>query len=611
MKLIYSLMLTLGLSFAVSAQTLFDLQIDPNFSDTEVVVPASPLKYQILFIGGVDMVQTTATYGNPATEVPAKEWNDFIGFTPDFTNESLGWISINHERIEANDNIGDGGGMTTFRVMRDADTDTLIVVEQTLEDGRTGKFFNVDFANTTGETGMNCGGISSIVDGRIWTAEEWWRGDNTAIADRDTSDFIIGEGTVDGYIAPNGFPGFNGQQIKKYQNYNYMTEIDPRQARAVRKQYNWGRQAFEGGTVLPDNRTVILGVDATPGFLTKFVADVPGDFTNGKTYVYKHDGVEKWIELDNSDIDVVLNFKDYAVASAATMYNRLEWVTVDPQTGKVYMTETGRDNPGSRWADEHAAGAVHAPHHLARAEEQGAMHPDSAAYWDYYGRVLEFDPATDEVSVYLEAGPYFTESPEEADYPMTHLSNPDGLHVMVVKNKSYMVIQEDLNGTSHGRMPANYDNRQCELFMLDMSIEEPTLDDLVRIAVSPLGSEITGAIGTTDGKTLLVNAQHPSTDNPYPYNHSLTFALTGWDEALSTTTSTKPVFTEGEELQVYPNPVAQTLYLNKTTDVAIYNAEGKRIRVERNVKQLDIFSLAPGIYFLQTAEGEMRKIVKQ
>lgn len=611
MKLIYSLMLTLGLSFAVSAQTLFDLQIDPNFSDTEVVVPASPLKYQILFIGGVDMVQTTATYGNPATEVPAKEWNDFIGFTPDFTNESLGWISINHERVEANDNIGDGGGMTTFRVMRDADTDTLIVVEQTLEDGRTGKFFNVDFANTTGETGMNCGGISSIVDGRIWTAEEWWRGDNTAIADRDTSDFIIGEGTVDGYIAPNGFPGFNGQQIKKYQNYNYMTEIDPRQARAVRKQYNWGRQAFEGGTVLPDNRTVILGVDATPGFLTKFVADVPGDFTNGKTYVYKHDGVEKWIELDNSDIDVVLNFKDYAVASEATMYNRLEWVTVDPQTGKVYMTETGRDNPGSRWADEHAAGAVHAPHHLARAEEQGAMHPDSAAYWDYYGRVLEFDPATDEVSVYLEAGPYFTESPEEADYPMTHLSNPDGLHVMVVKNKSYMVIQEDLNGTSHGRMPANYDNRQCELYFLDMSIEEPTLDDLVRIAVSPLGSEITGAIGTTDGKTLLVNAQHPSTDNPYPYNHSLTFALTGWDEALSTTTSTKPVFTEGEELQVYPNPVAQTLYLNKTTDVAIYNAEGKRIRVERNVKQLDIFSLAPGIYFLQTAEGEMRKIVKQ
>ena len=125
MKCLYSILMILGVSLGASAQTLFDLQIDPNFTGTEVIVPESPLKYQILFVGGVDMVQTTATYGNPATEVPAKEWNDFIGFTPDFSEESLGWISINHERVEANDNIGDGGGMTTFRVMRDADTDTL------------------------------------------------------------------------------------------------------------------------------------------------------------------------------------------------------------------------------------------------------------------------------------------------------------------------------------------------------------------------------------------------------------------------------------------------------------------------------------------------------
>lgn len=46
-----------------------------------------------------------------------------------------------------------------------------------------------------------------------------------------------------------------------------MTEIDPRQAVAIRKQYNWGRQAFEGGVVMPDNQTVYLSVDATPAFL--------------------------------------------------------------------------------------------------------------------------------------------------------------------------------------------------------------------------------------------------------------------------------------------------------------------------------------------------------
>ncbi|MCB0735835.1 MAG: hypothetical protein KDC76_14730, partial [Bacteroidetes bacterium] len=120
-------------------------------------------------------------------------------------------------------------------------------------------------------------------------AEEWFRYSNSDIADRDTSDFIIGQGTVKGQLAPAGFPGFNGEQIKKYQNYNYMTEVDPREAQAIRKQYNWGRQDFEGGVVMKDNTTVYTGSDATPGFFTKFIADTPGDFTKGTTYVYRHD----------------------------------------------------------------------------------------------------------------------------------------------------------------------------------------------------------------------------------------------------------------------------------------------------------------------------------
>ena len=149
-------------------QFSFDPTIDVNpatdFEPTEIRVPASPLKSQILFIGGVDMVETTPTYGNPATSTVAKEWNDFIGFTPDRTNVGLGWISVNHERLEASDMLGDGGGMTVFKVERDEDTDTLRVVNQLLPDGRSGDFFNVDFVNTVGSTGMNCGGITSTVD---------------------------------------------------------------------------------------------------------------------------------------------------------------------------------------------------------------------------------------------------------------------------------------------------------------------------------------------------------------------------------------------------------------------------------------------------------------
>ena len=129
------------------AQIKFNPEIKVDHLTDTLMYPGGPLKYQILFKGGFDQVQTAATYGNPAGTAISKSWNDFIGFTPDASGESLGWISVNHEMVVADDKIGDGGGMTVFRVKRDPNTDTLILVDQTLEDGRTGTYFNVDFVN--------------------------------------------------------------------------------------------------------------------------------------------------------------------------------------------------------------------------------------------------------------------------------------------------------------------------------------------------------------------------------------------------------------------------------------------------------------------------------
>jgi secreted PhoX family phosphatase len=606
------LVLFLGLGaafFSAKAQTNFNPEIDvTNWEPTTIIVPSSPLITQYLFIGGHHKVQTTATYGNNAGEALAKQWHDFIGFTPDNAGSDLGWISVNHEMVVANDSIGDGGGMSVFKVRRDPATDSLIIVDQTLSDGRQGKFFAVDFANTVGETGMNCGGITSP-DGRIWTAEEWWRGSNANLADRDTGMFTIGTGTATSPVS-EGFPAYDGQTIAKYENYNYMVEIDPREAKAIRKQYNWGRQAFEGGAVMPDNKTVYLGADGTPGFFTKFVATTAGDFTIGTTSVYKHDATgSKWVVIDNSDLNNMLNFDARAVSASASMFNRIEWVT--EIGGKVYFTETGRDNPGSRWAGEKAAGAVFAPHHLVRAAEQSlefgkTISPDSSEYWDYYGRVMMYDPATSQTSVFLEGGPYFTVDPSASSYPDKHLSNPDGLNKTTINGKDYMLINEDLNGTSKGRTPAGISNRTCELFMLDMSIANPTLNDLVRIAVVPVGAEITGAIGTTDGKTILFNVQHPSTSNPFPFNNSLTVAITGWDQV---TIGIDEEAFEGKTFEMYPNPATRTLYFKELSDIAIYNVEGKRMNVYSQVQDIDISHLNPGVYYVQNAAGQTQKLL--
>lgn len=624
MKKVFTFLVLVSLCTSATAQSIFaeKISVPEGFVPEEVVMPPSPLDIQVLFVGGTDIVQATATYGNPAGPAIAKEWHDFIGFTPDETGESLGWVSVNHEQIYRDDRLGDGGGMTVFRVNRNEDG-TLEILDQTLEDGRSGKFFNVDFVNTVGETGMNCGGISSMVDGRIWTAEEWFRSSNASInsssAGSTSYPLNIGQSSANqgvrdtaDWTISSDIEGWDGKVIKKYENFNWMVEIDPRQAKAIRKQYNWGRQPFEGGAVNAGNNRVYLGPDDTPGFFSYFLADEPGDFTKGTMYVYKHDKPGyKWVPI--WDQDDMLDYKSAAVEAGATMYNRIEWVAIDPNSNYVYFTETGRDNPGSRWEGENEDGAVHDPYHMQRAQELGLESPNSSEYPDYYGRIWQYDPFKDTLTVFLEGGPFLEDSPIESEYPEIHLSNPDGLNFIVIDGRSYMVIMEDLNGRSFGRVPAGVNNSTCELFLLDMTLEAPKVSDLIRLSVIPKGAEVTGAMPTADGKSLLVNVQHPSVDNPFPFNHSLTFAINGFDQLTVEDLSERITLPETEIVEtdaftMYPNPTTRTVFFNKTTDIAVYDASGQRVMVRRNISQLDVSQLAQGIYFLRNAEGKTLKL---
>ena len=561
--LIFAILASLVFGYSQTDESkLFPESISPeDYLPNTVVLPQSPFSMQVLFVGGYDTVQTRAG------EAIAKQWHDFIGFTPDTVTgtSDLGWVSINHERILADDKIGDGGGMTVFKVKRNADG-TVGIVDQTLSDGRSGKFFNVDFVNTVGETGMNCGGITSVVDGRIWTAEEWFRYTTNSIYDggngvRDTSFW-----TIDTDI----FGDFDGKVIQKKDNFNYMVEIDPREGEAIRKQYNWGRQGFEGGAVMPDNKTVFLGEDSRPGLFTKFVADVAGDFTKGNLYVYGYNETTEqgeWIQIDNTKLDTMLAMNAYNGAhpwrKGAAMFDRIEWVKY--YDGKIYFTETGNDGfwnefyrfrDGDARRDDPAFNGKLDNHWLeaARIRYPDLMNVsnDSVRTWlltdnanvssrgnfiDAHGRVCVYDPATEQISVFMEGGPYpgdlFSSSAAlGSGYPEKHMSNPDGLGFIspAGSGKTFMIIEEDLNGSSFNRVPAGVGNRTCELWALDMDITNPTIHDLIRVSIVPIGAEVTGAQETPDGKTLLVNSQHPSSSNPFPFNNSLTYAINGWDK---------------------------------------------------------------------------------
>jgi secreted PhoX family phosphatase len=617
-KKIYTLLMSAGLAAPAMAQLTFPVNIDTAWSVKTVWMPKSPLKYQNIFIGGQDIVQTTATYTSPAGSTVAKQWHDYIGFVNDNSSSGdLGWAVVNHEMISADPKIGDGGGMTMFKLKKKPNSDSLAVVTQTLADGRVGKFFNVDFVNTVGETGMNCGGITTPA-GRMWTAEEWMQNSNTAIFSggtgfKDTSNFIIGTTT------PAGFPGFNGKVLKRYQNLNWMVEINPLTAKGVRKQYNWGRAGWEGGVVMADNKTVYLFEDAAPGIFGKFVATTANDFTSGQMYVYKHDAPTFWIPIENN-IDTLMNLNKVAVRRGASMFNRLEWG--QQHNGKIYICETGRDvqsyNTGNNVNGVIAPTLVDG-YKTRYLIKNGVAFPGTNAaaadsvragkFFDYYGRVDEFDPATNLIRSYIEGGPLASSATSQSTsaYPAIHLSNPDGVDFMTIGTKTYMIIQEDLNGVNWNRMPAGYPNTNCETYLLDMSIANPTYSNCIRITACPPGAEITGATMIANNNIMLINSQHPSASNTPPYNNSLTYAITGFNGIFNSLgelkKDTESLFT------IYPNPTSRELNLSKEMDVAIYNSLGQRIKVVRDTKTVNVSDLASGVYFISNTEGKTVKFI--
>jgi len=143
--------------------------------------------------------------------------------------------------------------------------------------------------------------------------------------------------------------------------------------------------------------------------------------------------------------------------------------------------------------------------------------------------------------------------------------------------------------------------------LLDMSKANPTVNDLTRIMVGPLGAELTGGNGTPDGKSILVDVQHPSSSNKAPYNKAITVALTGWDKSIEN--SVEEIVIKKGEFMVYPNPVIRNLYFNGTYNVALYNMNGVLLRSEENANYLNVDGLTPGIYFIMNDKGQMKKII--
>jgi len=98
----------------------------------------------------------------------------------------------------------------------------------------------------------------------------------------------------------------------------------------------------------------------------------------------------------------------------------------------------------------------------------------------------------------------------------------------------------------------------------------------------------------------------------------MTIAIHGFDLVDMNTLQDNPsqFLTNGnpeveQAFTAYPNPTTRRVFFNQTTDVAIYDATGKRVMVRRNTTDIDVSSLTPGYYFLRNTAGETIKLSVQ
>lgn len=80
-----------------------------------------------------------------------------------------------------------------------------------------------------------------------------------------------------------------GANLANPYHYGHVPEVTvkPDGTASIKKHYSLGRISREKVQVMPDNKTIIMGDDATSGGLFMFVADIAGDLSSGTLYAAK------------------------------------------------------------------------------------------------------------------------------------------------------------------------------------------------------------------------------------------------------------------------------------------------------------------------------------
>ena len=559
-RIIISCLLFIAVSGSAVSQSYPFTQLDTNFTTNFLLLPPG-YQFSILF----QQNQPVLVGNGPS--YPARGVNDYIIYIPNNGSSTSGWLFVNHETTDSNTFLGDGGGATTFPVSRVGNSWF-----------PTGPFKHMNFG-PIGGTLNNCAGSSGILaNGNVLTAEEFAPASNSAIYNngagiRDTSDF-------GGY--------------KKYLNYGWMVECNVQGDTALRKSFQMGRYSHEAALVMPDGRTLYLTDDIAGGCFFKFVANTFGNYETGQLFAYKQVGSSgTWLPMPMVR-DSLNNARDVAQRLGATIFIRMEDIDMDAN-GNIYIAETGADSTNLTAAINN--GGVVANHLIPLAVGGGR-------YDDPYGRVLKFDASTLGMTVLVQGG--------TASDGKTNFASVDNIQVDKARNIIY--LQEDLISNTRGRLPSYITSSAayiCEVYALDLSTPNPTVNDLRRFAVFPKGSEATGGYFTPDFNTFFIDIQHPASGNGAPFNVSTTVSITGFPPLTGLEQEGNLMPKSFDLKQNYPNPFnpSTTIKFSVPKDgnvsIKVYDIKGELVSTLVNQRVIagnysadfDASGISSGIYF--------------
>lgn len=301
-------------------------------------------------------------------------------------------------------------------------------------------------------------------------------------------------------------------------HFGWCVEINPLDPQSTPvKRTALGRFKHEGATCTESRGRVVVysGDDENGDYFYKYVSNRPwrqhrarneSPLDHGVLYVAQFDanGAGRWIPLVHGQgaltvangwvdqADVLLRTRMAADAVGATRLHRPEWVTVEEQTGFVYLTLTngsGNGAPVNSNRDPNPYG------HIVRFRETRGDHTETDFQWE----------------VFLLAGDSAYDPAVPANQAI--FGSPDGVWS---DNDGILWIQTDISNSSQNRADRGYNNIGNNMMLAC----DPRNGDLRRFLVGPRGCEITGVCMTPDMRTMFCNVQHPGESTTFWNNQA-------------------------------------------------------------------------------------------